>query len=198
MGEAFADGVCLSGGTGMQRSILEKRKKRKKKTVCYNCANPPWDVTMNNCNHKPHRLMRRDINSLAHTQTRTCLSITVCIWIKANRRGESSKLVYMQIFQCWGDEKSQLHGKTWLLFLPSDQQNVADMNSCLHPTATKASFVAPSQTHRFAGSTKTLKRTHIKPLIYVLLFRAACCVSFCCCVIALSGWNKRLIFLWEA
>lgn len=34
--------------------------------------------------------------------------------------GGSQKLVYMQISLHWGDEKQQIHGKTLVLFLPSD------------------------------------------------------------------------------
>lgn len=34
--------------------------------------------------------------------------------------GSSQKLVYMQISLHWGDEKQQIHGKTLVLFLPSD------------------------------------------------------------------------------
>ncbi len=64
----------------------------------------------------------------------------------------------MQISVRWGDEKQQIHGKTLVLFLPSDKY---DAGSCLLPTATNAFFVGCSLNihglalHIFAVSTKT-------------------------------------------
>lgn len=81
----------------------------------------------------------------------------------------------MQISLRWGDEKQQIHGKTLVLFLPSDKYGVGYMKAvCSQRQLMLSLSVALSTSMAFPYIDLQVAQRHEKKLILSLIYKYYC------------------------